>query len=142
MVFDPAVISYEELLDLFWKQHDPSWAVSSRQYRSAAFTQGADQLRLATASRAAIPGAVTAIEPLTSFTPAEDYHQKYYLRRSQGLVSALVRVTGDERAFMDSTAAARLNAYIGGDAGRDAVARELEALGLQRITVEAVMKRL
>lgn len=49
------------------------------------------------------------------------------MRRSRDVVRDLIALTGDERAFMDSTAAARLNAYLGNDAPAPAVARELAA---------------
>lgn len=147
IVFDPARISYEQLLDLFWESHDPRHKIGSRQYRSAAFPEGPEQKRIAEASRDRVASRLgapvaTDLEPLTTFTPAEDYHQKYYMRRSRDLVRDLVALTGDERAFIDSTAAARLNAYFGNDAQAAAVSAELTALGLEPNTVDQLMKRI
>ena len=143
IVYDPAVLTYEALLGEFWQQHDPHYASGSRQYRAAAMTQSPDQERIARASKEALGyPAATSIEPLTTFTPAEDYHQKYYLRRSREIVQALIRLTGDERAFMDTTAAARLNAYFGGACTAADVAAELAALGLDAPTVDGLMTRI
>lgn len=90
--YDPAVISYAELLDLFWRFHDPTslnrqGADVGTQYRSAIFYHDADQRHIAEASRRAADLAaiwpdpiVTSIEPATTFYPAEAYHQDYYQR--------------------------------------------------------------
>ena len=143
MLFDPKQISYEALLAEFWKQHDPRHGTSNRQYRAAVFTRSDAQARIATASRDALGSNIaTAIEPLTNFTPAEDYHQKYYFRQSRDLVRTLSALTGNERAFMDTTAAARLNAYFGDAATAADVERELVALGLDAPTVSALMPRI
>lgn len=140
VLYDPRVISYSELLALFWKDHDPRYNTTYRQYRNAVFTQGPEQARLATASREALGASVqTAIEPLTTFTPAEDYHQKYYLRRNRELVKMLAGLTANERAFMDSTAAARLNAYYGQEATLAQVEAALRELPLAAPEVERVL---
>lgn len=147
ILYDPKRISYARLLDVFWQGHNPRNQVWSRQYRNAVFTQDAEQERIAKESRdqlAAKLGAKieTSIEPLTTFNPAEDYHQKYYLRRNRDLVTELVRLTGDEAAFIDSTAAARLNAYFGSEAKAGEVAASLTALGFEPATVEKLMMRI
>ncbi len=147
VLYDPARTSYAQLLEVFWASHDPRRNVSHRQYRNAVFTQGPEQEAEAKASRDALAAKLgrpveTDVVPLTTFTPAEDYHQKYYLRRSRDLVAALVQLTGDEHAFMDSTAAARLNAYFGNDVKAAEVERELAALGLEPGTVAALMTRI
>jgi peptide-methionine (S)-S-oxide reductase len=90
VVYDPDKVSYEALLDAFWKNHDPT--VTNRQfcdvgsqYRPAIFYHDAEQKRLAEASKARIiqtkpfPQAVhTPIEQAGTFWPAEEYHQDYY----------------------------------------------------------------
>ncbi len=90
VAFDPHAISYEELLAVFWKSHDPTQlnrqgADVGTQYRSAIFTHSETQAAAARASRAAEdasgrPGRpiVTEIAPAGPFYPAEDYHQEYY----------------------------------------------------------------
>ncbi len=86
--FDPATISYEKLLDVFWKCHDPTTlnrqgADTGTQYRSIILTHDEDQKKIAIASRAAAEKnfdspIVTEIVPLTKFYAAENYHQDYY----------------------------------------------------------------
>ena len=147
ILYDPAKISYAQLLAEFWAGHDPRWAGGSRQYRAAVFTVDAEQARQAKASADEIAKKIgapvqTAIESLTTFTPAEDYHQKYYLRRNRDLVADLAKLAGSEQSFMDSTLAARLNAYYGSDAKADDVEHALADQGLDASIVAKVMTRL
>lgn len=86
--FDPSVISYEELLDVFWKNIDPTtpnrqFCDVGTQYRSAIFYHDEEQKRLAEKTKNAVEqrlGLVSATEivPATTFYPAEDYHQDFY----------------------------------------------------------------
>ncbi|OYZ26717.1 MAG: peptide-methionine (S)-S-oxide reductase [Hydrogenophilales bacterium 17-64-65] len=92
IVYDPAKVSYAKLLDVFWRNIDPT--VRNRQfcdvgdqYRSAIFYHDAEQKRLAEASKAALAKSkpfpqpiVTEIVPAGVFTAAEAYHQDYYLK--------------------------------------------------------------
>jgi peptide-methionine (S)-S-oxide reductase len=90
LTFDPAVISYEDILEIFWRIHDPTTRNRQgndvgTQYRSVIFTHNERQRELAEASLAATeasglwPGKiVTQIEPLREFYEAEAYHQNYY----------------------------------------------------------------
>jgi len=88
ITFDPSVISYERLLDMFWQSHDPTTlnrqgADVGTQYRSAIFLHNDNQRVTAEASRATVrkefgDSIVTEIKPLTEFYEAEDYHQDYY----------------------------------------------------------------
>jgi peptide-methionine (S)-S-oxide reductase len=133
--YDPARIGYRDLLAVFWQAHDPGYASVSRQYRSAIFWVGDEQRRLAEESlqpvrRRAPGGVATALEPLRSFTPAEDYHQKYYLRGVRAVAAAYHRVYPDERDFAASTAVARVNGYLGGHGGPARLAEEIADLGL------------
>src|SRR5262245_43729922 len=88
--FDPGVISYRELVELFFAFHDPTTPNRQgpevgTQYRSAIFFASVEQERTAreviaalTAERAFTNPIVTEVRPLTAFHPAEDYHQGYY----------------------------------------------------------------
>jgi peptide-methionine (S)-S-oxide reductase len=90
ITYDPAVIGYAKLLDVFWHNVDPTvkdrqFCDAGSQYRSAIFYHSPEQKRLAEASKKALeqskrfPGPVyTEIVPATAFYPAEEYHQKYY----------------------------------------------------------------
>jgi len=117
--YDPATISYDELLRVFWSSHDPLSPPWARQYRNAVFYHGEEQRRLAVASRTEVAAdlggeVMTAIEPAGRFYPAEGYHQKYALRGNQPLWAALLAAYPSEQALLDSTVAARLNGYLGG----------------------------
>ncbi len=90
VTFDPAVVSYDSLLDIFFSTHDPTTldrqgADVGPQYRSVIFYHDDDQRRAAEAVKAKMQASgkfrdkiVTSIEPLTAFYSAEDYHQDYY----------------------------------------------------------------
>jgi len=88
ITYDPAKVTYNQLLDLFWRAHDPTtlnWqgADSGTQYRSIILTPSPEQASEAEASKkkaaAQFPDPiVTEIKPLTAFYPAEKYHQNYY----------------------------------------------------------------
>ena len=91
--YDPAQVSYEELVNVFWKLHDPTqWnrqgADFGTQYRSAIFTLSPEEAELASQSKGALDASgrlvkpvVTLIEPLDQFYAAEDYHQRYFEKR-------------------------------------------------------------
>jgi peptide-methionine (S)-S-oxide reductase len=97
VTYDPSVIPYHTLLDIFWHMHDPTTLNRQgndvgTQYRSAIFYTNEQQKQAALSSKEALEksGAyskpiVTQIVPFTNFYPAEDYHKDYYDRnRSQG----------------------------------------------------------
>lgn len=133
--FDPAVTTYAAMLDHFWEAHSPWRAVRGFQYRAVLLYQGDAQRRAAEESRAALAAregrrVETPLEPLGVFTRAEDYHQKYALRRYGSVAADLLAVYGDGDAFTDSTSAARLNAYLAGYGDPARLARELPDLGL------------
>ena len=95
VTFDPETVSYSQLLDIYWRQFDPTDAGGSfydrgHQYTSAIFYHDEEQRALAEASKRALDASgrfdkpiVTPIRPATSFYPAEDYHQDYYLKNSR-----------------------------------------------------------
>lgn len=90
IVYDPTVISFDELLEVFWKTHDPTTLNRQGndvgpQYRSVIFYHDNTQKEKSEAYKADLDksGAwpnpvVTAIEPFKNFYPAEDYHQNYF----------------------------------------------------------------
>jgi peptide-methionine (S)-S-oxide reductase len=90
VVYDPAKVSYEKLLEVYWVNVDPTvkdrqFCDVGTQYRTGIFAHDEAQRRAAEASRAAIEKAkpfrdaiVVPIETATTFYPAEDYHQDYY----------------------------------------------------------------
>jgi peptide-methionine (S)-S-oxide reductase len=143
--YDPSVISYAELLDLFWSAHNPRSPSFSRQYRSAIFFHNDQQRQLAEKSRRRLQreGRIfTDIEPLSEFYMAEDYHQKYYLRSVDVLMRELRTGYPEERGFVDSTVAARLNGYVGGFGSLEQLEQELESLGLSEQAGQYLRTRL
>jgi peptide-methionine (S)-S-oxide reductase len=131
--FDPALISYGQLLEVFWSAHNPGTPSFSRQYRSAILFHNEEQQRLAGESkkRQQEKGRIyTEIAPLSDFYPAEDYHQKYYLRSVNILMEELRRLYKTEETFVASTIAARLNGYVGGYGTLEQLEAELESYGL------------
>jgi len=104
IVFDPSKISYDELLEVFWKTHDPTTMNQQGndvgpQYRSVIFYHSKEQKEKAEKYKAALDksGAwdkpiVTAIEAFKDFYPAENYHQNYYNDNSnQGYCRFVIR---------------------------------------------------
>ena len=93
--YDPELVSYEELLELFWRTHDPTTLNRQgpdvgTQYRSAIFHHTPDQEAAARKSREEVQAAgagrgeiVTEITPASAFYAAEDYHQKFFAKRRQ-----------------------------------------------------------
>ena len=93
VTYDPAKVSYDQLLNVFWESHDPTTLNRQgpdigTQYRSAIFFHSPEQERLARASKEKMQAAgkfrrpiVTEITPASTFYRAEDYHQKYLAKR-------------------------------------------------------------
>jgi peptide-methionine (S)-S-oxide reductase len=93
VTYDPANVSYEQLLNAFWESHDPTTLNRQgpdigTQYRSAIFFHSPEQERLARASKERMQASgkfrrpiVTEITPASTFYRAEDYHQKYLAKR-------------------------------------------------------------
>ncbi|ABW67345.1 peptide-methionine (R)-S-oxide reductase MsrB [Desulfosudis oleivorans] len=90
VIYDPEKISYQELLDVFWRQIDPtdtggSFVDRGSQYRSAIFYHDEAQQAVALASKEALAASgrfaapiATGVLPFTAFYPAEEYHQDFY----------------------------------------------------------------
>jgi peptide-methionine (S)-S-oxide reductase len=90
VTFDPEVVSYDQLLEVFWAMHDPTQVDRQgpdrgSQYRSIVLTHSDEQRAAAEASRERVQPRyehpiATEIQPFVAFFPAEDYHQRYYLK--------------------------------------------------------------
>lgn len=144
--FDPSRISYEQLLAVFWAGHQPGSRPWSRQYMNAVFYHNEAQQRLALASKKQLAektkGEVhTQVLPAAEFYLAEDYHQKYYLRRAAPLYEELRRIYPDEGDFVNSTAAARLNGYLAGYGTEANFQSELPKLGLSPAGQALLLKK-
>jgi peptide-methionine (S)-S-oxide reductase len=131
--FDPAAVTYPELLTEFFAIHDPSRPAHRRQYASAVFysndaqRQAAEEIMETLTPRFGRP-LQTRVEPLDAFYNAEDYHQKYALRANPVLNAEIQERYRTQVDLRDSTLAARLNGYAYG--GADRVLREIESYSL------------
>lgn len=116
ITYDPAVITYDELLEIFWKTHDPTTLNRQgndigTQYRSVIFYHNEEQKKLAEEYKEKLDksGAwdkpiVTEIVPFTNFYSAEDYHQDYYANNPhQGYCAYVIapKVEKFEKVFKD-----------------------------------------
>ncbi|GCE21663.1 peptide-methionine (S)-S-oxide reductase MsrA [Dictyobacter kobayashii] len=103
ITYDPAIISFDKILDIFWHMHDPTTLNRQgndigTQYRSGIYYQTEEQKRQAEASKQALDASgtyknpvVTEILPFTNFYPAEDYHDDYYDRNpNQGYCRLII----------------------------------------------------
>ena len=99
VVFDPLLISYQQLLDVFWQSHNPTQGMRQgndlgTQYRSGIYTSSATQLELALESRlryqqaleegGIVESITTEIKALNRFYYAEEYHQQYLAKEPSG----------------------------------------------------------
>jgi len=144
--YDPSRIGYGELLDMFWLSHDPTHPAWSTQYRAAVWVADDAQREVALtggrrAARERGADLATAIEPLGRFYRAEDYHQKYSLRRERAIADELLGRYASDRRFVDSTAAARINGYLGGYGGRAHLELLLPKLGLSSMAQSRLLAR-
>jgi peptide methionine sulfoxide reductase msrA/msrB len=118
--YDPSQVSYEDLLQIFWRQIDPTdgggqFVDRGDQYRSEIFVHNSEQRVLAESSRAALEASgryaapiATGITDVSVYYPAEDYHQDFYIksperyhsyRAGSGRDRYLDRVWGDDRVY-------------------------------------------
>lgn len=133
--FDPMITSYQQLLDIFWRSHNPHKPGWLRQYMSAIFFHNTSQENLARETlerefKKTNREIFTEILPYEKFYMAEGYHQKYYLRQHRDLVRDYIMIYPDENDFIHSTSAARVNGYVGGHGNLMTLEEEIESLGL------------
>jgi len=113
VTFDPQKISYEKLLEVFWRNVDPTqedgqFADKGTQYRTAIFFHDESQKKLAEKSKTDLIASkifttpiVTSIEPASQFYPAEDYHQNYH--KKNPLRYKAYRVGSGREGFLKKT---------------------------------------
>jgi peptide-methionine (S)-S-oxide reductase len=133
--YDPSVISYEQLLAVFWRNHHPGAPAWSRQYRAVIFYHNDRQKELALKSREQVAARLgcpvyTEIRPAGHFYLAEGYHQKYYLRQMPDLLAEFTAIYPTPEALVASTAAARVNGFLAGYGSPTEVRQDLDRLGL------------
>ncbi|MCA9790263.1 MAG: peptide-methionine (S)-S-oxide reductase MsrA [Candidatus Eremiobacteraeota bacterium] len=142
--FDPQILTYEQLLAAFWQGVAPTEKPGWRQYSNAILYHDEAQRQAALASRQALEqklGAkvTTAIVP-ANFTLAEDYHQKYYLRQTPQVAGEFLKLYPDLGDFINSTAATRINAYLGGYGEDRQFEQDLPRLGLSEAARQSLRR--
>lgn len=132
VAYDPAELSYADLLEVFWSGHDWHSSAPKRQYRSVVLAHDDEQYEAARRERDALADRTgtpveTAVERREEFYAAELFHQKYELRSVSAVGDELETLYGD--AFAESTVTARLNGFVAGrgePAQRDALLASLD----------------
>jgi peptide-methionine (S)-S-oxide reductase len=136
VVYDPSRTSYRKLLAAFWGAHPAVGPRGPLRTREAVLYTDEAQRRQALASRLQVARAAgepvsTEVIPVGRFWAAEATNQKANLQRmAPDLVRQLAARYGGREKFLASAAAARLNAYVGGFAGEEAVAAAAAELGV------------
>lgn len=133
--YDPGAVTYDELLEVFWRSHDATRRPWSRQYMSAIFYHTAEQKAAAERTRDAEARRSgrriwTEIAAAGPFFEAEDYHQKYMLQQDRALFGEFESFYPEFGDIVASTAATRVNGYLSGCGSADAVMNELSSYGL------------
>lgn len=129
--FDPQIISYEEVIKEFWQNHYPNrdhykgrQYISLLHYHTEQQRQTIKTILPEMESRLGEP-IETEISSFTQFTPAEERHQKYYLKRYPKALEQLKVLYPDNGFLTDSTFAARLNGFVKGFGTKDSVLKEI-----------------
>jgi methionine-S-sulfoxide reductase len=143
--FDPAKLSYEKLLQLFWASHNPCEVSGSTQYMSAVFYHDAAQKKLADQTRAQEETKRgqkinTPVRPLGTFYLAEDYHQKHNLRQYKDLWKEYQAIYPNLADLYNSTAVARVNGYLGSQGSSVGLLKEIDSYGLSVAGREQLLK--
>ncbi len=135
--FAPEQISYQELINIFWRGSRHTSKSWGRQYMTAVFTHGAEQKQVAEitkAQQARAKGKIhTQILPLETFYLAEDYHQKYSLRQLKSVENEFKAIYPKLEDFVNSTAVTRANALVGGYGSIELLKAEIDGYGLSEM---------
>lgn len=129
--FDPAVVTYDELLETFWNNHNPYNinGYKDRQYQSLLLYRNDEQEEAFRTIKSRIErdkGSLdTELSPFRAFYPSEARHQKYYLKRFPDAVNKLSELYPSEEELESSTLAARLNGVAKGFLNLERLRHEL-----------------
>lgn len=146
--FDPAIISLEELLVHFWKNHYPNRDnYKGRQYISLLCYRGEEQLKAIETVRARMEkelgeGIETEVASFKAFTMAEERHQKYYLKRYPKALEQLKSIYTEEVELTDATFAARLNGFVKGFGTKEGLIQEIGNWNIETSQRELFMGKL
>ncbi len=130
VIYDPDMVSFEDLLDVFWQNHSPTTNAYSNQHRSIVFYNSQEQQDIANEyiqnKETEIKKDIyTEILPFKIFTSAEDYHQKYLLKSNDLLYKLVREIFDNEDEFVKSILVTKLNAYNSGFLSKDKIIKIL-----------------
>ncbi|MFS0836465.1 peptide-methionine (S)-S-oxide reductase MsrA [Paenibacillus sp. 1P03SA] len=146
--FDPAVITFEDILDVFWDHHNPMNinGYKGRQYLSLILYHNAEQREAVQTviSRRKKQGSSraeteTEVALYSVFYPAEERHQKYYLKRFPDALDKLGTLYPSHRELVSSTLAARLNGLAKGYTSLERVAGEIREWPMEAAARQKVL---
>jgi methionine-S-sulfoxide reductase len=143
MDYDTTEITYAQLLEVFWNSHKPVYQSTSCQYKSVIFYHNEKQHKIALESKAKHEkeeGSVmyTEIVPYEKLWLAEEYHQKYYLQVQDLFRDEFMAMYPDFNDIINSTAAARVNGYMGHEGTWKQLEEEIDSLGLSDFAKEVL----
>lgn len=146
--FDPAVISYEEILREFWLNHYPNRGnYKGRQYISLLRYHGdrqketIDRVKSEMAKKLGEP-IETDIAAFGNFTPADEKHQKYYLKRYPNTLEQMQDLFPKPEHLIDSTFAARLNGFVKGYGKMQGLKNEIASWNIDEENREILLNKL
>lgn len=149
ITFDPNLLSLESLLHLFWQTHDATKNrfYKERQYISLIIFQNTQQKEMAETIKRIEEERQekeiqTEFQVATPFYPAEDYHQKYFLRRFKEATKNVQSLFPNEETFIRSTIAARLNGFIRENSHLPEIKKEINNWGLSEENLKELQKML
>jgi methionine-S-sulfoxide reductase len=139
--FDPDIMTFEQIVDIFWKNHNPTGPSWKRQYINAIFFHDESQKDIILKSKEQLSSQfneqiTTEIIPYERFYPAENYHQKYHLQNVPVLLNDYKKIFASIQQFIDSTSAARVNGFITGHGSVEDFDSDIDKLGLSEQPVK------
>lgn len=144
--FNPEAVSYEDLVEIFWKSHDPGSRSYSTQYANILFYHDDYQKKVAERTKQELANegdkkVQTQVRRIEEFYPAESYHQKYRLKQSSQFIEVVRAIYPESEDLRDSTAAARLNGFLAGHGTPSQVEKLTGKLGLTEDVREELLNK-
>jgi len=136
--YDPTAISYKELLEIFFENHNPYVKPYSTQYKSIVFYHNQDQKEIYQNYVEKLKEnktLYTQLKEYEKFYYAEFYHQKYQLQGFSRLMKEVQKYYPKDMNFINSTLTARLNYFVGTREGKELLEKEKEYYGLDEETI-------
>lgn len=137
--YDPDIISYNELLEIFFNNHNPFVRSYGNQYKSIVFYHNEEQKEIYNNYIKKFDNnrkLYTELKKYDNFYLAEFYHQKYRLQSYSRLMSELRDIYPKDINFINSTLVARMNYYVGSQKGRELFEKEKDIYGLNKATID------